>query len=506
MQVLLSRYRHPFRRWLLVLLIVLGSAAAVSAREILQDSKCVVPADTTVDGTLIVLCDSLRIEGTVNGDVFGVGLRTTITGRINGSVYLAGFTLRHEGTIANSLHYLGLTLAIKGLDGSALPAVGGNALVAALRADLEKNAQIVGSLFTAAYQWNVDGIINGELNYWGSRLEINGIVRSPVYASVGDPGADGSQIRSLLLPFGFDVTLSPPGLVIGPTGLLVDQLEYTGPVQGVIDGTTLSSVQFRRNTPNVPMLTQPSTFVIYGGEVLREFTALLVLGVIGWLLVPRVWQRPMITLRLRPIPSFSFGMLAFILSFPLIFMLGLMTILLVIVLLIVRLDGVAAALGLLLTIATVSLGGTFYFVAIYVSRVLFGWAIGRFMLRSARADMSVRVYSISSLMAGMLTLAVLVSLPTVGWIFNALALFLGLGAALLVLIEYLQQVRGVVPQPPSTPYARSALRVAIPNGPMLPTMSESLRTATPSLPFGKPDLPGMENLPPGFDPDRFFND
>lgn len=506
MQALRSLRYVSLRRWLLVFLVLVGTTAIVSAREILQDRQCEVPINTTIEGTLIVLCDSLRIEGTVNGDVFGVGLRTTITGRVNGSVYLAGFSMLHNGTIDRSLHFVGLTLNMLPVEGSAQPTVGGNALIAVLRADLQKNAQIIGSLFTAAYQWTIDGIVDGEINFWGSRLEINGIVRSPVYANVGDPSSDGSQIRSLLLPFGFDVILNPPGLVIGRTGLIVDQLDYSGPVEGTIEGTALGSVQFRRNTPNVPVLTQPSTFIVYGGEVLREFTALLVLGVLGWLVLPRAWQRPMVTLRLSPIASFSFGMLAFILSFPLIFMLSLMTLLGVTLLLIVSLGGVATALGLLILVVTVSLGGAFYFVAIYISRVVFGWAIGRFLLRSARAEMSVRTYSLTSLTLGMLVLAVLVSLPTIGWVFNALALFLGLGAVLLVLADYLQRVRGVMPQPPSAAYAPFALRVAVPNAPVLPSMPEHLRNATPALPIAPADTPGMGNLPPGFDAERFFRD
>ncbi|MFQ3648193.1 MAG: hypothetical protein SNJ80_14795 [Anaerolinea sp.] len=491
--------RHlPRGRWLLVFIALMLSSAVASARQIMQDTQCIVPADAVIEGTLIVLCDTLEIDGRVMGDVFGVGLRTTIRGQIDGSVYLAGFTLRHEGTIQRALHYVGIQLIIDHDDSITRPAVGGNAVVGVLRADLARLSRIAGSLFTAGYQWTIDGTIDGEINFWGSRLEINGVVRSPVYASVGDPASDGSQIRSVLLPFGFDIPLEPPGLVVGQTGLVVSRLEYSGPVEGLIEGTTLGAVEFRRIAPVVPVLDEPDTVVTYGREVLREFSVLLALGVIGWVLLPQFWTRPMITLRVRPIHSFSFGLLTFILSFPLVFILLLLTGLLITVLLIIGLDGVAGALGLLLLVLNLSAAGAFYFVAIYLSRVLTSWAIGRFLLRSVRADMTPRAYALASLALGALLIAVLVSLPAVGWIINALALFFGLGAVLVVLLDQVQQWRGVTPPPPAPFPAVSVY------GPAEPV--EEAEPSGPALPPHLLEAPGMENLPPGFDPERFFRD
>lgn len=491
--------RHlPRGRWLLVFIALVLSSAAVSARQIMQDTQCIVPADAVIEGTLIVLCDTLEVAGRVTGDVFGVGLRTTISGQVDGSVYLAGFTLRHEGSIQRALHYVGIQLIIDHNDNIAQPAVGGNAVVGVLRADLARLSRIAGSLFTAGYQWTVDGTVVGEINFWGSRLEINGVVRSPVYASVGDPASDGSQIRNVLLPFGFDIPLEPPGLVVGQTGLVVSRLEYSGPVEGLIEGTTLDAVEFRRIAPVVPVLDEPDTVVTYGREVLREFSVLLALGLIGWVVLPQFWTRPMLTMRVRPIHSFSFGLLTFILSFPLVFILLLLTGLLIVVLLVIGLDGVAGALGLLLLVLNLSVAGLFYFVAIYVSRVLTSWAIGRFLLRSVRADMTPRVYALTSLALGALLIAVLVSLPAVGWIINALALFFGLGAVLVVLLDQVQQWRGVTP-PPTVPFP--AVNVYGPAEPV-----EEGEPSSPALPPHLLEAPGMENLPPGFDPERFFRD
>ncbi len=492
-------------RWIVLLVCLMASAATVSAREILQERNCTVPANQTIEGTLFVLCENLRIEGTVTGDIFGIGLRTIINGTVVGNVYLAGFELDLGGSVSGSLHYFGLTLDLQPVSETQVPSVGGNVLAGVLRASLAKEGRIHGSLFSSAYQWTLSGTVDGEINFWGSRLEISGIVRSPIYANVGDPASDGAQIRSLLLPFGFDVTLGRPGLIVNNTALIVDLLDYTGPVEATMEGTTLGAVTFHRVFPNRVTFEQPNTLVIYGREVLREFTSLVVVGLLGWLFLPRIWQRPIITLRMSPIPSFSFGLLAFILSFPLVFILALITTLIVLLFLVINLEGVAIVVGFALTLISVIFSGVFYFVAIYISRLIFGWAIGRFALRSVRAEMSVRNYALGSLTLGTAILAILISLPNIGWVFNALALFFGLGAILLVGTEQLQQVRGVAPTPASAPYAPNALRVAVPVAPVLPNMSDSLRQATPSFPTTTSESsPGMDNLPPGFDPDKFF--
>lgn len=488
----------PRGRWLLMFIVLMLSSAVVSARQIMQDSQCILPADEIVEGTLIVFCDTLEIAGRVTGDVFGVGLRTTLSGKVDGSVYLAGFTLQHTGVIQRALHYVGIQLVIDHDDSSAQPSVSGNAVVGVLRADLARLSRVAGSLFTAAYQWTIAGTVDGEINFWGSRLEINGIVRSPVYASVGDPASDGSQIRSVLLPFGFDIQLEPPGLVIGRTGLVVSRLEYSGPVEGTFEGTTLGPVEFRRLAPVVPVLDEPDTVVTYGREVLREFSVLLVLGVIGWVLIPQFWTRPMITLRTRPIHSVSLGLLTFILSFPLVFILLLLTGLLITVLFIIGLDGVAGALGLMLLILNLSIAGSFYFTAIYISRVLTSWAIGRFLLRSVRADMSPRGYTLASLALGTLLISVTVSLPAVGWIINALALFFGLGAVLIVLLDHFQRWRGITP-PVAAPFPTVSVY-----GPTEAPIEAETSPSAPALYLL--EAPGMDNLPPGFDPESFFRD
>jgi hypothetical protein len=513
----------PIARLTLVVWVASVVAIGVQAREILQDSACEVAEGSVVEGNLFVLCETLTINGRVSGSVIGLALRTSVNGAVDGSLYLLGFELGVSGTVQGSLHYAGITLSIHAASPpSALenalppdaamqttpdvPRVRGSVLAGALRAQLAQDAS-VGAIISTAYQWDIAGTVLGEVSVWGSRLELSGLVGGSLYANVGDPASDPSQIRTLLLPFGFDVVLGAPGLYIPQTGRVGGLLEYSGPVEGQIEGRIGGEVVFNRLTPTVPTLDRPNTIVEYGRELMREFTSLFVVGLLGWLLTPSLWQRPIIALRLRPIPSFSFGLLGFILSFPVLFILVLITVVVVAVCLALSLEGVATALALALTVFNVTVGGTFYFVAIYLSRVVVGWAIGRFALRSIRAEMSATAYAVGSLVVGIFVLSVGLSLPAIGWVINAVAVFLGLGALLLVATGQLQEMRRA-PMPPAPPAGMppAVLRVPLPIT-AIPTGTEAPAPGAPTLPLpGSADVPGMDNLPPGFDPEKFFRD
>jgi hypothetical protein len=91
-----------------------------------------------------------------------------------------------------------------------------------------------------------------------------------------------------------------------------------------------------------------------------------------------------------------------------------------------------------------------------------------------------------SLGIGVLILALLSSLPQVGWIVNALALFFGLGAILTVI----QAEFGSIGDAP--------LRTAPVYYPSTPMPTVSVNNAVPLL-EERASSPGMDNLPNGFD-------
>ncbi|RMG79582.1 MAG: hypothetical protein D6712_19455, partial [Chloroflexi bacterium] len=190
----------------------------------------------------------------------------------------------------------------------------------------------------------------------------------------------------------------------------------------------------------------------------------------------------------RPVSSVVAGLLSFIISFPIVLIVLLISILLIAILSLLRLEGVIVAGSILLMV--VDIGGTslFYFVAIFIGRVIVCLVIGRLIVRILVNDQQVvRKIPYVNLGLGVLVLSLVGSLPVVGLIFNALALFLGLGAVLSVTLEQINVWRQV--SPPTN---------NMPTTPTPATYPHYHKPAPPPISQPLPPGPGMENLPEGF--------
>ncbi len=96
------------RLMLLSILIILLTAGVAFARAMQQGEHCSAPADSVVKGSMFTFCQNLDIAGKIEGNLIGIGLRTTITGEVGKNVYLAGLELDLTGSVLGDLHFVGL--------------------------------------------------------------------------------------------------------------------------------------------------------------------------------------------------------------------------------------------------------------------------------------------------------------------------------------------------------------------------------------------------------------
>ena len=473
------------------LLLALGNSTAF-ARAIRQGDQCVIAPTETIDGNLFALCRTLQIQGTVNGDVLGAATEAKISGKITGDVYLLSGQLEISGEVGEDVHFAGAVLRITPT--AILSGDTADLMSLSLSTRLDSATRIPGNVTAAGYQFVLNGSVNGELSFWGSALEINGSIGSDVDAQVGDPQSTGvSQLQTLIVPFGWDVELVNPGLVVGEAGVIEGHLNYTSVAEGTVSGRVAGDTLFTRvvTQPDLNEIIQSDNrdgVRLLVGETIREFAILALIGVIGLLVVPRQFQHPVRALQSRTLPSAGMGLLAFIISFPItIVMLILIVLILIVPLIILQLD----SLFVFLFSGTVlgAWGGTvsvFYFTAIFVSRVLVAFLLGKIIVRAAIGDDGSQRVMFISLAVGILLMSVVVSLPAIGIIFSAITAFMGLGAILIVINNQLRMMREQIPAP--------ALRVkAIPGVRRAPART----VAPPMLEDGYG--PGMDNLPEGFD-------
>jgi cytoskeletal protein CcmA (bactofilin family) len=473
-------------------LVILGQGNT-SAREVRQGDQCIIGANEVIRDNLFTLCRTLIMNGRVEGNLIGAATRSEINGSITGDVYLLSGQLDVNGTLGGDLHFGGGVLRIlptAKFEGETNDLIGIN-----LSTTLANGVSIPGSITDVGYQLVLDGAVNKEINFWGSALTVNGAAGGDIAATVGDPQSGISQLQTLLIPFSWDVNLINPGLIVGNEGSIDGNLQYSGPVEGTIDGKVNGATEFRA------VITQPDLTQIiadeegaqrglgvYLSQAFHEFITLAIVGVIGLLVLQRQLQSPIKHIQSRPLPSMGVGLLAFILAFPIVLMVFVFLFLAIFTLILLQLD------GLLLALASSTLVGTlvgaiaaFFFVAIFVSRIIVCLWAGRAVVRLALGDDGSPRMSYFSLLLGIALLALLSPLPVVGWIINALALFLGLGALVIggqAQFRLYRDVAGPVPMRVSTP--------------ILPRRPDIARPFPPPIIHDNAQTVGMENLPEGF--------
>lgn len=498
----------PSRLILFAALLCLLSAGATFARSLRQGEECTVPADTVIEGTLFTLCQNLAIAGRVEGNVIGIGLRSEISGDVGGSVYLAGLELNLNGTIEGDLHYAGVTMNVAAPARAAHQPVRGQIIFAALSTQLGESVRVRGPITGLGYQLLLEGAVNGEISYWGSAFVLTSVVHGDVYAAVGNPASPATDLETLLLPLEIELSAVTPGLAIASSATIHGELEYVGPVEAEIGGAVHGSVTYHSTTPAIiPITPEHDLSRLFLEQFKREIAVLLTVGLLGTIIAPKQFRSPLSNLRKRPASSFVIGMLLFILSFPIALIMMLITAIIVLLLALLQLDGVLLVIGSLLTVIDLSVIGIFYFTAILVARAIFAIGIGQLVLRVAAGRDETRQMLPMSLLAGVILLAVLASLPEVGFLFNALALFMGLGAIASTFTDWLHAFRGnALERQQSTNMDRSAIvSQSLSDWQVEEKAAAAGRHSAALLPpFSQPL--GFEDLPEGFDPDNFFTD
>ncbi len=470
------------QRALTVLLLILVVGAASHAIDVLQADVCVVSADERVEGNLYALCRELNIEGEVTGHVFAAAVNTRITGQVNRSMYLLSGDLLLSGEVGGALHFAGGALDIT--PQAVLPEA--DLLSIALSTVLQEGGTLSGEVVVVGYQLILAGDAAGGVDFWGSALTIAGHVGGAVNATVGDAQAVGTatQLENLLLLLPFDADLVDPGIALTQAGRVAGDLTYEGYMRQPLDGQVGGVVTFQERQSQTTLEdlaaeeTRFTALQSYIDQVFREMTTLGLLGLSALLLFPRLLTSPRYVLIERPLSSMGVGLLTFMLSFPVFLLLIILTLLLLWLLALLRLDGVLLAGGVLVGMVDVGGISLFYFVAIYLSRLVAVLTLGLWLVARWMPRLSARRQRFAGMLVGVVVVALLSSLPSIGVIFNALALLMGLGAVVLWVQRYMVSSQPSI----SAAYADAAAPVAVP----------------PPLLSDRAVGYGMDNLPDGF--------
>ena len=203
---------------LCVATLLMTSAAPSDAFEVRRaKDRVTIPADETIDDTLIVMADSILIEGTVTGDLIALGERVTLRGRIDGTLVAVAEELKIGGQVADTVLGLGRNVEFWGA------ALGANAYGAGRSVTISADSTVAGSTALASEAVEVHGQIGRDLLALAKGVSLLGSVGGDLsaYGERADLGAAARVGGDLTakLQHTDNLSVSPDATVEGETDL-----------------------------------------------------------------------------------------------------------------------------------------------------------------------------------------------------------------------------------------------------------------------------------------------
>lgn len=476
---------------ILLLMCTAVFAGTVEATDGLQGNECRVEADEIIVEDFYFFCNTLVINGFVNGDIVGLASEVTIArdGRVTGDIWILGGNLTVEGQVEDDIHFAGVDLDVTGLarfsdSRSDIIAVG-------ISMEVASNVVVPGDVIFNGYQAILNGTINGNVDFQGQTLAINNTIGGQVDAVVGD---QDSNRPLTTFPLVYSVEFQNPGLRFGDEGFINQALNYEAPqrvanTSSVVDGR----VRYTQSTQTSIIEAQQSeTFLqIAGNYILSTVRDIATLGLIGLLtlnLFPAVVKEPSYRVQTKVISAFSWGLTTSLLAVPVALVLLLSSLVILAVVFIITLSELTVMMSVLLLVVNLGFFGIFFFLLIFMGRVITSFVVGVLLVRRLQQFWKRSIGEPPeafgelwfSLFFGITVIASVVNLPlgsfvsTLQFIVTGIVACAGFGA----LFMYLRDIW----------YVQNSVRVS---GRHVPPPPEDTGADL--------DMPlGTENLPPGF--------
>ncbi|MDI6902473.1 MAG: hypothetical protein QMC77_01895 [Methanocellales archaeon] len=316
---------------------------------------------------------TIVIDGIINGDLIAAGGTVKISGTVNGDVIAAGGTLTIGGSVADDIRIVGGNIEIDGF--------------------VEDNAMIFGGNIAVGEGSH----IGRDLNVGGGNVEIYGDVG-------GDLDGGGGNIK-LAGTIGGDVSLSSDNVIkVLPSAEIKGNFDYSSKVSAEIPENTVMG----KITHKIP--TEPAPKKAFESPILSKlwgFLSLLVVGIIIVSFAPRLTLQVHNTILTSFWKSIGVGFL-FLIVVPILSIILLVTII-----------GIPVALIILVS----------YIIALYVSKVFVGFSLGQIILERLKKETKSLIWPLAM---GLLLIALVTSIPVIGFFVSLICIVLGFGALLMV--------------------------------------------------------------------------
>lgn len=340
-----------------------------------------VPADQTIDDTLVAFAETIEIDGTVTGDLIAFGGRVVIRGNVQGDLVTGARDIEILGTVGANVLGFGETVSVGRSE------IGGNLFGFARRLSTSETGTIDGNAVLFVGEASIGSPVGRDLYGFAGRLDVSGDVGRNVHAYA-------ETVRIL------------PQTKIG--GDVVAHVEDESALQiapgAIVNGSVRTEIDDARRGRREPgTVTRVGEFL--WGQTLR-FGAALVTGLLLLWLVPP----------LKRISLDGFGETATAAGLGLIALVAVP---------IIALMTAFTLIGLPISIV----GFLLWLVGLYVAKIVLAHMFGRRLLERIGKP----AHGAVALIVGLVLVLIAVNLPLIGGLLNFLLTITGLGLLVVFL-------------------------------------------------------------------------
>ncbi len=417
---------------ILLLALMLSFAAPVYAFDGRTGDNMTIKEGEVINDDLYIGAQTLTMNGTIKGDLI-VGAQTvTINGTVEGDLIAGAQTVIINGTVGDDARVFAAAVQL-----GPQARVGGDLIAMSASVEARQGSAVASDFVTGSGQSLLAGEVGGDVLAGTNALEIRGPVTGDVraYVNVNPETASATPMNMYLSNSPVTIPAVKPGLTLGDGASIGGNLDYTSSVElaipaGIVAGkinriepTTV--VEGRPVTPRTP--TSAERVAKWGFSVMRSMVVLVLFGLLLVWLFPAFMRRLPDNLKTQPLISLGWGSILFAAVF-----FGVLVIIMATILLAVfGLGWNIFWLGWLLLTA---LGVTFLLVTSYLTKVVVGDAIGKWIL--SRLNPALASHKVWPMVVGVASLVLVIGLlrfPLLplgffAWLVNFVVILFGLGA------------------------------------------------------------------------------
>ena len=408
------------RRWPLSLLLVLaflaGAVALLAEVERRADQTVVVGPGEVVADDLYASGEVIRVAGTVRGDLVAVGREVYVEGTVEGDVIAAGQAVSITGTVGDDVRIAGQVLHL-----GPEARVTDDVVAAGFSLEALPGSSIGGTVLGFGYQALLGGDVGESVRGSLAALALAGTVERDVEVEVGPRGKRTPPSFGPPPPVRYPEVES--GLRLADGARIGGDLRYQSPDEAAIalGAEVAGEVAYEPTTGK-----EEETGTDRALDAARRFAALLLVGGLLLLAAPGWTAGLAATVRERPLPSLSWGLVLLLAALAACLLLALVVAFVAAILTFATLTGLAVATIALGVLAELSLAVGLVLACLYLPAIVVGLAGGRLAL--ARDAEPGRGRLLAALAVGALVLVLLGLVPYLGAFIGLLVLLLGLGA------------------------------------------------------------------------------